>query len=300
MRNAFIDELFCAAKKNSNVILLTGDLGYGCLDKFIQDLPEQYINCGISEQNMLSVAAGLAISGKKVFVYSIGNFPTMRCLEQIRNDCAYHNANVNIICVGAGFSYGSLGMSHHATEDIAIMNSLPDVKIFSPSDAAQARYVFQQMMDSNGVNYVRLGKGKEKPLQHRIIEDIECICDGNQGVLLTTGAICEECINANEQYFEETNNKFAIYTVIKLKQIDEKKIVDLLEKYTKIITVEEHSIIGGLNSIVAQILAKYGLNKKIVAVGLNDTYSSVVGDQKYLRKVYNMDSGYILSKMKNY
>ncbi len=299
MRNAFIDELYCEAQKNKDIVLLTGDLGFGCLNKYIENLPNQYINCGIGEQNMLSVAAGLAINGKKVFVYSIGNFPTMRCLEQIRNDCAYHNASVNIICVGAGFSYGSLGMSHHATEDIAIMNALPNVNIYSPADEKQARYSFRQMLNSNGVNYVRLGKGRETILEHKKLEDIECICDGDNGVILTTGAICEECIIANQEHFNETGKKFAIYTFVKLKPINEDTLVKILNKYSKIITVEEHNIIGGLNSIVSQIVTKYGLDKKIIAVGLNDTYSSIVGDQKYLRKVYNMDSSYILSKIKD-
>ena len=161
MRNhalAILEEL---ARNNSEVVLINGDLGFGVIDNFSQQFPERSINAGISEQNMMGVAAGMALCGGIVYVYSIGNFPGMRCLEQIRNDVCYHNANVKIMAVGGGFSYGQLGMSHHATEDIAIMRALPGMHIFSPADPVDAEYVMRESIKINGPCYIRLGKGRE-------------------------------------------------------------------------------------------------------------------------------------------
>ena len=138
MRDTFVRTLVQLAKADKKIELITGDLGFGVLKPYYETVPDQFTNAGIAEQNMTSVAAGMALEGKNVFTYSIGNFPTLRCLEQIRNDCAYHHANVKIVCVGGGFVYGSLGMSHHATEDIAIMRSLPDVVVMAPADLVEA------------------------------------------------------------------------------------------------------------------------------------------------------------------
>lgn len=132
MRDAFVSTLIEIGKKDKNVILVTGDLGFGVLKPFWEALPDQFINIGIDEQNMTGFSAGLALEGKTVFTYSIGNFPTLRCLEQIRNDCAYHDANVKIVCVGGGFVYGPLGMSHHATEDLGVMRALPELPFLHP------------------------------------------------------------------------------------------------------------------------------------------------------------------------
>lgn len=138
MRNTFVNTLVELAKKDRDIELVTGDLGFGVLKPFWEQLPDQFVNAGIAEQNMTTVAAGMALEGKTVFTYSIGNFPTLRCLEQIRNDCAYHGANVKIVCVGGGFVYGALGMSHQATEDIAVMRALPGVAVLCPGDLVEA------------------------------------------------------------------------------------------------------------------------------------------------------------------
>ena len=138
MRDTFVKSLIDLAKENSEIELLTGDLGFGVLKPYFEQLPNQYTDVGIAEQNMAGMAAGMALNGKIVFIYSIGNFPTLRCLEQIRNDCAYPNANVKIVCVGGGFAYGSLGMSHQATEDIAILRALPNVTVVCPGDLVEA------------------------------------------------------------------------------------------------------------------------------------------------------------------
>ena len=169
MRDTFVKTLLEIAKQDKNVYIVTGDLGFGVLKPFWTELPDQIINAGIAEQNMTSVAAGLAMQGKIVYTYSIGNFPTLRCIEQIRNDCAYHNANVKVVCVGGGFVYGSLGMSHHATEDIAMMRALPDVTVLAPGDLVESECATKAIYKQEGTCYLRLGRGGEK----RIHESIE-------------------------------------------------------------------------------------------------------------------------------
>ena len=146
MRDTFVRTLITLAKNNPNIELFTGDLGFGVLKPFWEQLPDQFVNAGIAEQNMTAAAAGAAGEGKIVFTYSIGNFPTLRCLEQIRNDCAYHDANVKIVCVGGGFVYGSLGMSHQATEDIAVMRALPNVAVLCPGDPAEGKNVSTRIL----------------------------------------------------------------------------------------------------------------------------------------------------------
>ena len=168
MRDTFVKTLIDIAKKDKNVHLITGDLGFGVLKPFWEQLPDQFTNAGIAEQNMTSFAAGLALQGKTVFTYSIGNFPTLRALEQIRNDCAYHNANVKIVCVGGGFVYGPLGMSHHATEDLSIMRALPDVTVLAPGDLVEAEYATRAIYETEGTCYLRLGRGGEKQIHDKI------------------------------------------------------------------------------------------------------------------------------------
>jgi len=153
MRDTFVRTLIELAKEDKNIELVTGDLGFGVLKPYWEAVPEQFTNAGIAEQNMTTLAAGMALTGKTVFTYSIGNFPTLRCLEQIRNDCAYHNANVKVVCVGGGFVYGSLGMSHHATEDIAILRALPDVVVLAPGDLVEAEEATKAMAKYNGTCY---------------------------------------------------------------------------------------------------------------------------------------------------
>lgn len=298
MRNAFINALYKKAQTDKSIILITGDLGFGVLDRFQQELGSQFLNAGISEQNMLSMAAGMALEGKKVFIYSIANFPTFRCLEQIRNDCAYHQLNVNIISVGAGFSYGSLGMSHHATEDIAVMRALPNVEIFSPADKTEAVAALDDMITYQGVSYIRLGKGKEMDIHHNEQYDVKstyCVQDGTGELLITTGSIVEEAIIANHFL----TNKLSIYTICKLKPINKKEILKLLSDRKRVYILEEHNIIGGLGSIISEIIAEEGIMIKVIKIGLNDIYSSIVGDQKFLRKMYGMDSESILKILEN-
>ena len=302
MRDTFVKTLLEIAKKDKNVYIVTGDLGFGVLKPFWDELPDQIINAGIAEQNMTSIAAGLAMQGKVVYTYSIGNFPTLRCIEQIRNDCAYHDANVKVVCVGGGFVYGSLGMSHHATEDIAMMRALPNVTVVAPGDLVEAACATKAIYETPGTCYLRLGRGGEKQI-HDGIDNFEIgkaikIQDGEKVAIFSTGAIFDEVDEACKVLGEEGIVP-AVYTFPTVKPIDKDVILECASKYKTIITVEEHNLSGGFGSAVAEVLAEQdSKDAKLVRIALDDRYSCIVGSQKYLRQQYSIDSKAIIEKVK--
>lgn len=298
MRDTFVKTLMEIAQKDKNVILITGDLGFGVLKPFWEKFPDQFINAGIAEQDMTGLAAGMALTGKTVFTYSIGNFPTLRCLEQIRNDCAYHNANVKIVCVGGGFTYGSLGMSHHATEDIAVMRALPGVTVMAPGDLTEAQVCTKAAYSTPGTCYLRLGRGGE-PKIHDDLSDYKPnsaikIKDGSSVAIFSTGAIFEEAKEAVDLLLKKGIDA-ALYTFPFVKPLDEAAVEYCAEKYKLIVTAEEHNTVGGFGSAVAEVLSAKG-GARLLRIGLDDKYSSIVGTQKYLRQAYGMDGASIAKK----
>ena len=301
MRDTFVKTLINLAKDNPNIELITGDLGFGVLKPFWEVLPNQFINAGIAEQNMTSLAAGMALEGKTVFTYSIGNFPTLRCVEQIRNDCAYHNANVKIVCIGGGFVYGSLGMSHQATEDIAIMRALPDVAVFAPADSKETEAVTKAIASYQGTCYLRLGRGGEKPIHKEALENFQIgkaikIADGERVAILSTGAICDEILIAREELNRNGINP-AVYTFPTVKPLDCKTIFDVANNYDIIVTCEEHNVIGGFGSAVSEVLAENPHTARLIKIGVPDCYCTYVGNQKYLREQYGLDGISIAKKI---
>ncbi len=300
MRDTFVKNLMDIAEKDKNVVLITGDLGFGVLKPFWEKFPDQFINAGIAEQDMTGFAAGMALCGKTVFVYSIGNFPTLRCIEQIRNDCAYHNANVKIICVGGGFTYGALGMSHHATEDIAVMRAMPDVAVFAPGDAAEAAVCTRAIYETPGTCYLRLGRGGEPKIHDGSVDftvgkAIE-IQKGSRVALFSTGAIYEEVAGAAKM-LENSGITPAIYTFPSVKPIDRDLIKKCAADFELIVTVEEHNVVGGFGSAVAEVMASVAGKARLASIGLEDKYSSVVGTQKYLREIYGMSAEKIFERV---
>ena len=304
MRDTVIRTLIELGKKDKDIELITGDLGFGVLKSFWETLPNQFINAGIAEQNMTGVAAGMALEGKKVFTYSIGNFPTLRCLEQIRNDCAYHNANVNVICVGGGYVYGSLGMSHHATEDIAVLRSLPDVTVICPGDPVEAALAVEKIAQTDGTCYLRLGRGGEKNV-NTVIREFEIgkayklrdAKDMNKKVaVFSTGAILEETSKACDM-LEELGIAVEQYSFPTVKPIDRAVIEDCAKQFDHIFTVEEHNIIGGFGGAVAEVLAECG-GAKLHRIGIDDFYCIEVGSQAYLREQVGINAEGIVRKVK--
>ena len=254
MRDTFVRTLVGLAKEDKSIELVTGDLGFGVLKPFWEECPDQFTNAGIAEQNMTSVAAGMALEGKTVFTYSIGNFPTLRCLEQIRNDCAYHNANVKVVCIGGGFVYGSLGMSHQATEDIAILRALPNVVVMAPADLVEAEECTKALAKYQGTAYLRLGRGGEKRI-HEKIENFAIgkaikVHEGEKVAIFSTGAIFEE-VTAAYEGLTELGYAPAVYTFPTVKPIDRETIEAVSEKFESIrngkgiaFTVPFSSVIG--------------------------------------------------------
>lgn len=300
MRDMFVRTMVELAKEDKNIELVTGDLGFGVLKPFWEECPDQFTNVGIAEQNMTSMAAGMALEGKNVFTYSIGNFPTLRCLEQIRNDCAYHKANVKIVCIGGGFVYGALGMSHQATEDLAILRALPDVVVMAPSDLAEAKECTKALAEYKGTAYLRLGRGGEKRIHERI-ENFQIgrairIFEGERVAIFSTGAIFDE---VTEAYIDMKKLGFnpEVYTFPTIKPIDQRVIEEAAKQFELIVTVEEHNKMGGFGSAVAEVAAEGGSNVNLLRIGINDEYSVRVGSQKYLRKQHGIDSKSIVEKI---
>ena len=300
MRDTFVRTLIELAKENENIELVTGDLGFGVLKPYYEQIPNQFTNAGIAEQNMTSMAAGMALEGKTVFTYSIGNFPTLRCLEQIRNDCAYHNADVKIVCVGGGFVYGSLGMSHHATEDIAIMRALPDVAVFAPADLCEAEEITKAIANYKGTCYLRLGRGGEKRI-HEKIENFQIgkainVKEGKDVAILSTGAIFEEVQIAIDILKEKGINP-TVYTFPTVKPLDVNAILKCAQNHSLIVTCEEHNVTGGFGGAVAEVMAENPSNAALLRIGMADEYCVKVGDQKYLRDQYGMSGEKIATKI---
>ena len=299
MRNAMIKALFELANDNKDVVLITGDLGFGLFEDFSEKFPSQFVNIGIAEQNMIGVSTGLALEGKIVFVYSIGNFPTLRCLEQIRNDACYHNLNINIICMGAGFSYGALGMSHHATEDIAIMRSLPGTTVISPSTEDEAYFSTIELSKRNGVGYLRLDKSKVS--KHKIsksefeIGKGNILKDGSDYTIIACGGIVEEALLAADD-LDKNNISCKVVSMHTIKPIDNALIQDCVKNSKGIVSLEEGNITGGLGSAILEVCLKNGeFPLKMKTLGINDEYVSIVGSQEYLRNSVGISKRFIVN-----
>ena len=300
MRDAFTRALMREAAENPRLTLITGDLGFGVLKPFWETYPKQFINAGIAEQSMTGMAAGLALTGRTVLTYSIGNFPTLRCLEQIRNDCAYHGASVKIICVGGGFVYGSLGMSHHATEDMAVMRALPGVTVFAPGDPAEVEAVLPVMLRIPGTCYLRLGRGGE-PTMHKTpvgswtLPEALTLREGTDVAILSAGGILTQTVEAAE-ILAAKGISAEVVSFPCVKPIDTEKIKELTARFRLLVTVEEHTIVGGFGSAVCETAAELGTGCRIHRIGMEDVYSAVVGTQQYLREHYKMDAKSIAAR----
>ncbi|NLV58481.1 MAG: transketolase [Clostridiales bacterium] len=295
MRDTFTRCLQDATRANPDLVLITGDLGFGVLFPFIKEFPDRFINAGISEQAMMSMAAGMALEGKTVVVYSIGNFPTLRCLEQIRNCCAYHEVNVKIVCVGAGFVYGTLGMTHHATEDMSALRLLPGVKVYAPADARETEAVMTCFLNEPGVAYLRIGRGGEPdlsqglPLANYRTGSAVPRREGTDAYILTAGGILGSALEAAE-LLGEKGYSVGVASFPTVKPIDETYLAKLCNQVPLLFTLEEHTVLGGFGGAVCEVVCGLPHSRpRVVRLGLQDTYSSLVGNQDYLKKAFGLD-----------
>ena len=283
--------------EDSKVILLTADLGFGAFECFEPFRDKQYFNVGVCEQLMASMAAGLSKEGFKVFIYSIGVFPTMRCLEQIRNDISYHDFEVTIVTTGAGFSYGALGMTHHCVQDIGIMRSIPSIDIFTPSNNYEMNDILE---NTKGIRYLRIDKSQInlKPVDE--IKEIFCYCyfsnntisDDKKILVLSHGSI-----GAISLPFLNDNYNLDFYNLALIKESE--KLINLCSRYKKIITIEEHSIVNGLFSFISSLLSRNKIFKELDYIALPNEHISLVGDQNFLRENSYLNSDALYSKIMN-
>ena len=294
MRTAFIEALLELAREDSRIVLIVGDLGFGVVTPFMKELPDQFVNVGVAEQNMTGMAAGMALSGKIVFTYSIANFPVLRPYEQIRNDVCYHNANVRIVSVGGGMAYGSLGPSHHATEDIAVMRALPNMLVLAPGDPVETRLAVRALIEYEGPAYLRLGRAGE-PIVHQnepefTIGKAITVRQGSAVTLISTGGMLQETVNAADLLSEE-GIQVRVISMHTIKPLDVETVLQAARETQAIFTIEEHSIIGGLGGAVAELLLEADQRPKYFKrIGLNGEFSSIVGSQEYLRAQYGLDA----------
>jgi transketolase len=286
MRTTFINTLTEEAKTNENIFIITPDLGFSVLERFRDLFPKRFLNVGIAEQNAVGVASGLALSGKIVYVYSIVPFVTMRCFEQVRVDVAYMNTNVRLIGVGAGLSYGPAGATHHSIEDIAVMRNLPNMTVCCPGDPLEVREIVRQSVDYQGPMYIRLGKNGEPTIheenQQLVIGKAIQVTEGQDLIIITTSNMLEE----GKQIVDSLAMKgksVALISMHTIKPFDTEAVLNLIDKGIPMVTLEEHNIIGGLGSAVAEVIAESGQAVRFKRIGIKDIFCHEVGSQQYLR-----------------
>lgn len=299
MRDAFIARLTEHVKTNNDIVLITGDLGFGVLNDYAKNYPKNFINAGVAEQNMTGLASGMALEGKIAFTYSIANFPTLRCLEQIRNDAAYHDANLKVVSIGGGFSYGSLGMSHHATEDLSIMRAIPNITVTSPCCLWETEMLTDALIKQSGTCYLRLDKSNagrtNKEGEKFELGKIRTLREGSDITIVSTGGIMEEVLKAAEELDKYHGIQARVLSVHTIKPFDFETIIKAAQDTNAMITVEENVVEGGLGGLVAETCLEAGIiPKSFKRIGMRNKFSSIVGSQKYLRKYYQMDSDSII------
>jgi transketolase len=286
MRNAFIEELVQAASVNEKIALVVGDLGYGVVEPFASQFPKRFFNAGVAEQNMMGLSAGLASEGFHVFVYSIANFPTFRCAEQIRNDVDYHNLPVTIVAVGGGLAYGNLGYSHHAVQDYALMRAMPNMLIASPGDPMEVRACMRYLINNPQPSYLRLGKAGEKKLHPEVPELtpgkwLKLGSGTAQMTFLTTGAplaLAKSWLESSVKY-----NDFAIHSLplwgMKWKSVQAEQI----REWNEVLTLEDHLLDGGFGSwLMESLISQPILLSKLRLKYLDSSVCGSVGKQEVL------------------
>ncbi len=293
MRNAFLDTLFELAQQDERVVFITGDLGYRVVEKFMEQRPRQFLNAGVAEQNMTGLAAGMALSGKIVFTYSIGNFPTMRCLEQIRNDVCYHEANVKIVTVGGGFAYGPMGVTHHAIEDLAVMRAIPGLMVVAPGDPVETRAATRAITAHPGPCYLRLGKAGEPtvhpgPIEFQLGKAIR-FREGRDLTLISTGGMLQTAAKAAERLATQ-GIQTRVLSMHTLKPLDESAVLAAARETGCIATLEEHSVNGSLGSAVAELLAEtWDVKVPFKRIGMPPIFSPHIGSQEYMLQKHGLN-----------
>ena len=300
MRDTFSRLLVDKARSDNKIILLTGDHGYALFDKFREEIPDQFINAGVAEQNMVGVAAGLSRAGFKPIIYGLSSFIPVRVLEQVKIDLAHDNIPAVIIGDGAGFVYSYLGTSHQSTEDISLTRSIPNLKVFSPCDRFELEFCLNEAFKFSSTVYLRMGKSDVGEVHNKLIASsigmpIK-IGSGKEKIsFIATGSMCKTALDLKLKFFPEIN----VYTIPVLKPINKSEIINIAKHSNKIVTFEEHSIYGGLGSLVSEICIENHPVKTLL-IGVNDRFSKYCGSYQYLLREHQLDMENLKVKIENF
>lgn len=289
MRNAFADELTRLGDDDARLVMLSGDIGNRLFDKFKDKHPSRFLNCGVAEQNMMGLAAGLAMSGLRPVAYTITPFVTTRCLEQIRTDACYHEVPVTVVSVGAGLAYAGLGPTHHACEDISFLRSIPNMTVICPGDPWEVRAALRAVMKQDGPCYIRMGK-KGEPNVHKAmpgdfaIGKALTIEDGSDVCILSTGNILPEAVEA-AHILKARGISARVVSFHTVKPLDVACLAEAFGTFRLVATVEEHSLIGGLGSAVAEWVVDNEVHPKaLLRFGTPDRFYKLSGEQEFARE----------------
>ncbi len=301
MQRAYLSKLMELAEKDANVLHLVADSGTGFDEMFQRNFPKQMMNFGIAEEHMVAAAAGLATAGKIPFVYTAGAFLAYRSLEFIRDDICFQNLNVKVVGMGSGLSWSSLGPTHHTTEDIAVLRAIPNLKILSPASPYQVAACVEEAYCHKGPVYIRIGMNNEK----EFFDDSYRLPLGGQDILrgkgriaiFTTGSILEEVMEASE-ILEKSGIDVMVINVVLIKPFAEEYLLQKAEEVDLLVSVEEHNVLGGLGSILSEVLTKYGIGKRLLRIGLNDMFAEGYSrSQSSVRKQNYLDADSIAKRI---
>jgi transketolase len=302
MRNAFADEITKLGKEDPRVVLLSGDIGNKLFDKFKDGAEGRFLNCGVAEANMMSVASGMALCGLRPVVYTITPFTTTRCFEQIRVDACYHHAPVTIVGTGSGLSYAELGPTHHSLEDLAILRTLPGMTVFAPCDEVELRLGLRAALEQDGPLYMRIGK-KGEPVIHKTapaafaLGKAITLRPGRDACLVAAGTVMPEVLAAADALQKEgiTTRVESFHTI---KPLDGAKLEEVFRSVKIVAVVEEHGLLGGLGGAIAEWrAAQDGSLARMLAFGTPDEFMHEVGTQEYARRKFGLTAENITSRV---
>lgn len=301
MRDAFSKILVELAEKDKNIYLLTADLGFGVFDEFVKKFPDRFFNCGIAEQGMMGIAAGLALSGKKVYAYSMIPFVAFRCFEQLRNDVCYQNLDVKVIGIAAGFTFGQLGLTHQAVEDISVLRALVNLTILSPADPVETRELLLKSYHTKNPTFIRLSR-KGEPVLYSNIPNFEIgkpsvLTEGKDGAIIATGICVAMALKAVNE-LKKRGYYYELISLHTLKPVNKEALYREIKDKKIIITAEEHYINGGLGSIVAEILAESDWRGIFKRIAIPEDYNfKDVGEGDYVRRKVGLEPDAIVKQI---
>lgn len=304
MRNAFIATIHDLCKADPDIVIMVADNGAIVFDQFRAEFPGRFINCGIAEANMIGVAAGMALSGKKPYIYTITNFMTMRAFEQIRNDICLQHTNVKVVGIGGGFVYSTLGPTHHAIEDISLMRSLPNMTVICPASPLEVQWAVKAIVSLDTPVYLRMGTNREPEIYDgpNSFETGKGVLlrEGGDLTIIVTGPLAHDVLEAHK-ILNDKGIQARIINMHTIKPIDREMIIKAATETHAILTVENHNIIGGLGSAVAEVLAEFSINKvKFKRLGIPDEFCLQYGTHDELKRYYQLDASSIAQQAETF